>query len=71
MRGLQVTVSQNSFIPKIPLEFYRLVLVVGQYLVYRGSIGKDASTLRSCSTFSPLIGGGMEVVMLPPSLPSG
>ena len=53
------------------LEFYRLVLVVGQYLVYRGSIGKDASTLRSCSTFSPLIGGGMEVVILPPSLPSG
>ena len=53
------------------LEFYRVVLVVGQCLVYRGSIGKDASTLRSCSTFSPLIGGGMEVVILPPSLPSG
>ena len=53
------------------LEFYRLVLVVGQCLVYRGSIGKDASTLRSCSTFSPLIGGGMEVDTLPPSLPSG
>ena len=32
------------------LEFYRLVLVVGQCLVYRGSIGKDASTLRYCST---------------------
>ena len=53
------------------LEFYRLVLVVGQCLVYRGSIGEDASTLRSCSTFSPLIGGGMEVDTLPPSLPSG
>ena len=53
------------------LEFYRVVLVVGQCLVYRGSIGKDASTLRSCSTFSPLIGGGMEVDILPPSLPSG
>merc|ERR1711926_3047 len=74
--------SENRFLLhdsslKIPgntkhyLEFYRLVLVVGQCLVYRGSIGKDASTLRSCSTFSPLIGGGMEVVILPPSLPSG
>ena len=66
----------DSFL-KIPgntkyyLEFYRVVLVVTQCLVYRGSIGKDASTLRYCSTFSPLIGGGMEVVMLPPSLPSG
>ena len=45
----------HSFL-KIPgntkhyLEFYRLVLVVTQCLVYRGSIGKDASTLRYCST---------------------
>ena len=53
------------------LEFYRLVLVVGQCLVHRGSIGNDASTLRYCSTFSPLIGEGIEVDTLLPSLPSG
>ena len=63
-------------IQKIPgsakyyLEFYRLVLVVSLSLVYRGSTRKGASTLRYCSNYSPLIGGGMEVDILPPSLPS-
>ena len=53
------------------LEFYRVVLVVSQCLVYRGSTSKRTSTQRYCSTFSPLVGGGMEVDILPPSLPSG
>ena len=52
------------------LEFYRVVLVVSQCLVYRGSTSKRTSTQRYCSTFSPLVGGGMEVDILPPSLPS-
>ena len=55
---------------KYYLEFYRLVLVVSLSLVYRGSTRKGTSTLRYCSNFSPLIGGGMEVDILPPSLPS-
>ena len=52
------------------LEFYRVVLVVSQCLVYRGSTSERTSTQRYCSTFSPLVGGGMEVDILPPSLPS-
>ena len=53
------------------LEFYRVVLVVSQCLVYRGSTSKRTSTECYCSTFSPLVGEGMEVDTLPPSLPSG
>ena len=52
------------------LEFYRVVLVVSQCLVYRGFTSKRTSTQRYCGTFSPLVGGGMEVDILPPSLPS-
>ena len=56
---------------KYYLEFYRLVLVVSLSLVYRVSTREGTSTLHHCSNFSPLIGGGMEVDILPPSLPSG
>ena len=70
------TFSLGKDILKIPgntkhyLEFYRVVLGVSQCLVYRGSTSKRTSTQRYCSTFSPLVGGGMEVDILPPSLPS-